>query len=120
MHTQTDRRCIVLKSPQSSPGNTRLFGPFIEVPSHLVRKVGFTCPTCRNPLERLAQVVPYLVPRVVLTACDCGCVVTWEDEHQVKSRRGWQELVGFMKRTGMDVIIFNGNRPTPPGFSGIN
>jgi hypothetical protein len=98
----------------------RPFGPFVDVPAADIRDVGFICYGCRNPVERLAKVLPAMVPRMIFYACACGCVVTWEDENQPKDSRIWRLNIELLKSTGTKVVFFNGNRPLAPDFSGTN
>jgi hypothetical protein len=95
------------------------FGPFGAIPSELIRSAGFGCRVCHQSVERFAQAVPYFVPRMIFHACKCGCVVTWEDENQPGGKQ-WRGLVSLMQNRGVDVVMFNGNRPLSAGFSGLN
>ena len=97
----------------------RSFGPFVEVPSELIKSAGFGCRVCHKPVERFAQATPYGVPRMIFHACRCGTVVTWEDENQVR-RKDWRSLVRLLQKAGAKVLMFNGNKPLSKGFSGLN
>jgi hypothetical protein len=70
-------------------------------------------------VERFAQAVLGGVPRIIFHACQCGCVVVWEDETQVE-RKHWRSLVRLMQQTGAHLVMFNGNQPVRAGFSGLN
>jgi hypothetical protein len=98
---------------------TRAFGPFLNVPGELIKNAGFSCRTCHRPVERFAQAVPYVVPRMVFHACRCGTVVTWEDENQPR-RKYWRQLVRLFQKSEANVLMFNGNRPLEESFSGLN
>jgi hypothetical protein len=52
-------------------------------------------------------------------ACRCGTIVVWEDERQ-PTRKVWDNNIEFLKEAGGDVLIFNGDKPIPPGFQGVN
>jgi hypothetical protein len=56
---------------------------------------------------------------MVFHACQCGAVATWEDERN-PDRRAWRHLTRLMKKKGVKMICFNGNKHTPAGFSGLN
>jgi hypothetical protein len=99
---------------------TRTFGPFLDVPRDAVKPTGFVCKYCRKPVEKFAQVVPYLVSRVFFHACRCGATVTFEDESQPDNSRIWKINVRLMRKARASVLIFNGNKPIPPQFHGIN
>jgi hypothetical protein len=60
----------------------RRFGPFLNIPVVEVRLAGWQCQRCRKQVERFAQVLPGMVPRMIFHACKCGTVVVWEDESQ--------------------------------------
>jgi hypothetical protein len=97
----------------------RSFGPFVEIPCELIKNAGFSCRTCRRPVERFAQAIPYGVPRMVFHACGCGCVVVWEDEIAIKHRH-WRSMVALLQRSGAEVLMINGNNPLEESFSGVN
>jgi hypothetical protein len=73
----------------------------------------------RKPVRRFGQVVPELSPRMMFYACRCGTIVVWEDERQ-PTRKVWDNNIEFLKEAGGDVLIFNGDKPIPPGFQGVN
>jgi hypothetical protein len=56
---------------------------------------------------------------MVFHGCACGTVVTWEDERQ-PHRRDWRHLVKLLRKSGANVVIFNGNKPLKENFSGRN
>jgi hypothetical protein len=95
------------------------FGPFREIPSDQIRFAGWPCPRCRKPVRKFGQVIPMLVPRMMFYGCRCVTVSVWEDEFQCGPKT-WPRNVALAKRTGAGLLIFNGGRDTPPGFSGIN
>jgi hypothetical protein len=96
----------------------RPFGPSVNIPCELVKSAGFGCRICHRPVERFAQVVPPVIPRMIFHACRCGCVVTWEDEAQV-TRQAWRWLVRLLQRRGVDIVMFNGGKESPE-FQGVN
>jgi hypothetical protein len=95
-------------------------GAFL-VPSELIKRAGFACRSCGEQVKVVRQGFPQVVaPRLCAFACDCGAtVVVWEDERQ-PTRRTWAVTMKLARRTGAEVLIFNGNKSTPPGFSGCN
>jgi hypothetical protein len=99
---------------------TERFGPFLNVPSADIQRSGFDCHGCGKPVRRLRKVVPFLVARIVFYSCQCGTVVVWEDERQPKDAQHWAQNIRLLKKAHVEVIVFNGNKETPPGFSGIN
>jgi hypothetical protein len=98
---------------------TEHFGPFLNVPSAAIGRAGFRCDSCRKPVRLFRQAVPTLVPRMVFYACRCGTIVVWEDERQ-PTQAIWPMLFELLRRSGAGVLIFNGAKETPPGFTGIN
>jgi hypothetical protein len=98
----------------------RPFGPFLDVPCDDIKPAGFKCRECRHPVEKLAKVLPNLVPRMFFYSCKCGMVTTWEDEAQPQGSRVWRLNTNLLKRSGAKVLIFNGARKLSAGFSGIN
>jgi hypothetical protein len=56
---------------------------------------------------------------MIFHSCPCGTVVTWEDENQPQ-RKDWRVLVRLMKNRGVDVVMFNGNKPLTEDFAGLN
>ena len=101
-------------------GEKVLHGAFV-VPRELVKTAGFNCRICGEQVTVIRQGFPeVLVPRVCAYTCGCDVtVIVWEDERQ-PTRRTWPITMKLASRTGAGVIIFNGDKPTPPGFSGIN
>ena len=99
---------------------TRPFGPFTNVPSEDVKSAGFICYECRHLVERLHKAFPSQVVRMFFFVCQCGVVATWEDEAQPTNSRIWKLNVRLMKSAGVQFLIFNGNRPLFPNFSGTN
>ena len=54
-------------------------------------------------------------------ACGCGgTIAVWEDEKQPKDAAHWAQNLKLLKKAGVDLVCFNGNKPTPSSFSGIN
>jgi hypothetical protein len=102
-----------------SEEKTEAFGPFTNIPSDAIELTGFACRCCKRPVRRFKHPVPGLVPRVVFHSCDCGSVATWEDESQPNPRI-WKLNVKLMKRTGAEVLFFNGDKPLTREFSGLN
>ena len=102
-----------------SESETRHFGPFSNVSTEEVKPAGWHCRHCRQPVEVAHQIVPYVVPRMIFHACECGTVVTWEDENN-PSRASWRHLTRLMRKTGVKVVMFNGNKPISPDFQGRN
>jgi hypothetical protein len=99
---------------------TETFGPFI-VPAGGIKSTNVTCPQCKHLVMRIGQSVPGLVPRIMAYACQCGgAVITWEDERQPTTTKMWKNSLSLMKKNNVDLVIFNGNKRTPPSFSGIN
>lgn len=52
-------------------------------------------------------------------ACKCGTVTVWEDERQ-PSQKTWTNTIQLLKDAGVEVVVFNGSKVTPPGFQGVN
>jgi hypothetical protein len=95
------------------------FGPFSNIPSREIRFAGFPCLRCRKPVRYFGFVVPDLAPRAMLYVCRCASVMVWEDEAQPTSRV-WLTNLDLAEAADVDVLIFNGNKPTPPSFQGVN
>ena len=101
-------------------GEKRPFGPFVNIPVADIRGAGFICYGCRRPVEKLAKALPMMVPRLIFYACSCGTIICWEDERQPRGSRHWRMNTKLMRASGARVVIFNGNRPLAPDFSGTN
>jgi hypothetical protein len=99
---------------------TQTFGPFLIPAEHPVVEAGWRCSRCQEQVRKLFKVIPYLIPRSVLYSCRCGTVVTWEDERQPKDAKHWAQNIKLLRKRGAQVVVFNGNKPTPPGFGGQN
>jgi hypothetical protein len=56
---------------------------------------------------------------MIFYSCRCGTVAVWEDEAQPQDSAHWALNIGLLK-TGAELAIFNGDKPTRPSFSGIN
>jgi hypothetical protein len=99
---------------------TVLHGAFL-VPPELIERAGFACRSCGAHVKVVRQGFPQLIaPRMCAFACACGpTVVVFEDERQ-PTRRSWSLTMKLARRTGAEVLIFNGNKPIPPGFAGCN
>jgi hypothetical protein len=97
----------------------RAFGPFIEVPAEEVSKTSFRCMHCKEPVEVLRQVIPYLVPRLCVHACQCGAIAVWEDERQ-PTAKAWYWSIKMLRQAGAKLAIFNGNKELDAAFSGRN
>ena len=97
-----------------------LHGAFLVAPE-LIKGAGFTCKVCGEPVKVVRQGWPHIIaPRMCAYTCACGVtIMTWEDERQ-PTRRSWSLTLKLARRTGAEVLIFNGNKPTPPGFGGVN
>jgi hypothetical protein len=96
------------------------FGPFLNVPAALIHPIGFNCPLCHKPVRRFGIQTPTVVPRMLIHACGCGpSVATWEDESPV-SLKTWRKTIALARRAKVDVVMFNGGKDTPPGFSSFN
>ena len=104
---------------KSTPAPTRRFGPFLEVPCDAVKPAGWKCHECRNPVERFAQALPGMVPRMIFHACACGCAVVFEDETQPHPRT-WRLVIDLLKASKAKVAIFDGGKSLSPDFSGVN
>src|ERR1700738_3924427 len=100
-------------------GTKRRFGPFLDVSAEDIKSAGFICYGCRRPVEKLAKALPLMVPRLIFYACQCGTIVVWEDETKPRGSRHWRMNTKLLKSAGVQMIIFNGNRPLAPAFSGI-
>jgi hypothetical protein len=108
------------EQPEPESGTIR-FGPFENIPADGIRPAGFTCRECKTPVRKVGLPVPGIVPRVMTYACKCGgSVMTWEDEKQPTNADTWSMNLALMKKNNAEVIVFNGNKRTPPSFSGIN
>lgn len=103
-----------------SKSPTRRLGPFAGVPRDAVKPAGFKCPFCRRKVEKFAVLPPAMVVRMMFYACRCGTVTCWEDEKQPRDSEHWGFNVEFLKSVGADVVMFNGDKPLDPSFSGIN
>jgi hypothetical protein len=97
------------------------FGPFLIPASHAldIKPSGFVCPDCKEPVRKLAKVLPAMVPRGVFYNCKCGTVFVWEDEAQPRSSKHWRSNMKLLRQTGSDLVVFNGNKPLKPSFSGL-
>jgi hypothetical protein len=97
-----------------------LHGAFLVAPE-LIKKAGFNCRTCGEQVTVVRQAfLDVIVPRLCAFTCACGpTVVVWEDERQ-PTRRTWSMTMKLARRTGAELLIFNGNKPMPPGFQGLN
>lgn len=96
------------------------FGPFANVPSADIHPAGFACRVCRRPVRVLRRHIPLLVARMCFFQCGCGpTTVVWEDENQPNARV-WPKNIRLARRTGAEVLIFNGDRELSPGFGGMN
>jgi hypothetical protein len=99
--------------------NDERHGPLL-VPLEMIKPAGFICKYCRAPVRVVRQVVPFLVPRVCVYACDCGPGVTvWEDQSNPDAKT-WARAMATAREARVDMIVFNGGRDTPPEFSGLN
>jgi hypothetical protein len=76
--------------------STRRFGPFVNVPCEGVQLAGWRCQRCRKQVERFAQAIPGMVPRMIFCACKWGTIVVWEDESQPCSA-SWPLATRLMK-----------------------
>ena len=106
-------------SQWSAKGKPVRFGPFLGVDSELIHFAGWQCPRCRKPVRKFGQPVPGLVPRMIFHACQCVTVMTWKDE-ATPTAKIWPKNVELARRSGADLLAFNGGRDTPAGFQGIN
>jgi hypothetical protein len=97
----------------------RAFGPFVDVPLDTIGVAGFPCNHCRRLVERIAQIMPGLAPRLVVYTCRCGAVFVWEDEAQPDDI-SWWHTIKALRRAKCDVVIFNGNKTTTEKFQGVN
>jgi len=100
----------------------RKFGPFLIPADQLdqIKPAGFACFDCQQPVERMALVVPEMVPRLVFYACRCGTVEVWEDEQQPSGSSHWRQNMEMLRAAKVDLLVFNGNKPLQPDFSGSN
>jgi hypothetical protein len=100
----------------------RKFGPFlIPADAHdQIKPAGFACFDCHHPVERLAMVVPAMVPRMVFYVCKCGTVQVWEDEKQPSGSVHWRENMELLRSANVELLAFNGNKPLQTNFSGSN
>jgi hypothetical protein len=105
--------------PPPSDSPTEDFGPFIAVGSQLIQPAGWKCKGCGKPVRVLKQVVPVIVERLVVYACDCGAVTCWEAERQA-TRKTWPFLMELLKETGAKIAICDSGKDTPPGFQGTS
>jgi hypothetical protein len=95
-------------------------GAFLVAPE-LIKRAGFDCRTCGEQVTVVRQGFPdVIVPRLCAFTCDCGVtVVVWEDERQ-PTRQTWSMTLKLARRTGAELLIFDGNKPSPLGFMGLN
>ena len=95
-------------------------GAFL-VPPELIKRAGFDCKACGEHVRVVRQGFPHaVVARMCAFTCGCGpTVMVWEDERQ-PTRKTWLLNMKLARRTRTEVLIFNGNKPTPPSFSGLN
>jgi hypothetical protein len=108
---------LMAKPPGDLPSED--FGPFLAIGSQLIQPAGWKCQSCRKPVRYLKQVVPVLIPRLIVYACNCGAMVCWEDERQA-SRKNWPLIIELLNKTGAKIAICNSGKDTPPSFQGIN
>jgi hypothetical protein len=102
---------------KAEPSET--FGPFTNVRSAEIFFCHWACTRCRRPVRRFATVVPDLVPRILFFACKCGCVATFEDERR-PTKKTLPNCVRLLRESGAGMLVFNGDKPTPAGFQGVN
>jgi hypothetical protein len=99
--------------------STVSFGPFCNVESNRITFAGWPCSRCRKPVRKMAVAAPNVAPRMIFYACPCVTVCCWQDERQPNAKI-WPSNVGLALSTGSKVVVFNGDKPTPPDFQGIN
>jgi hypothetical protein len=102
-----------------SPKDKVDFGPFRNVDAESIKPAGWGCRHCRKPVRFISVVVPHLVERLNFHSCKCATICTWEAEQQPTAER-WSRHVKLARKAGADLVIFNGNKPTPPEFPGLN
>jgi hypothetical protein len=94
-------------------------GPFL-IKTRDIEPAGFNCRICHQPVKVARQSFPFVLARVCAFACRCGPgVIVFEDEQQ-PNRRNWPGTMKLAQKAGADLLIYNGNQPTPPGFAGLN
>jgi hypothetical protein len=97
----------------------RMLGPF-SVCADDVKLAGFWCKDCHHPVEVARQSVPTLAPRACLFGCRCDVgVIVWEDETQ-PNRQSWSRVMKQARKSNVALVVYNENRPTSPGFQGLN
>jgi hypothetical protein len=100
---------------------TRSFGPFLEVPTDEIKRAGFGCLRCKQPVEVLRKVLPGVMPRMIFHSCRCEyTTVTWEDEAVPRTARDWLVAVKVMRRARVRILVINQGRELSPGFSGLS
>lgn len=109
-----------MNNPATSASPVEQFGPFENIPTDSIHPVGFFCKKCKHVVRRAGIVCPGVVPRMMFYVCDCGTVAVWEDERQPRDGNHWAQNVKLLQAAGVAVLVFNGNKRTPPSFSGIN
>jgi len=109
-----------MNNPSTPATQVERFGPLENVATDSIHPVGFSCRKCKHAVRRTGVVCPGVVPRMMFYACECGTVVVWEDERQPKDAHHRAQNIKLLGKAGVDVLIFNGNKRTPPSFSGIN
>jgi hypothetical protein len=95
------------------------FGPFLAIPSAEIFFCHWACTRCRRPVRKFGAVVPSMVPRMMFFGCMCGTVAAWEDKRQ-PSQKTWPSCVQLLRESGAGMLVFNGDKPTPAGFQGVN
>jgi hypothetical protein len=109
-----------MNNPPATASQGQRFGPFENVPAELIHPAGFNCRKCKRVVRRAGVVCPGVIPRIMFYSCKCGTIAVWEDERQPRDAQHWAQNIELLKKAGVDLVIFNGNKPTPPSFSGIN
>jgi hypothetical protein len=79
---------FLMAAPPPSDSPSEDFGPFIAIGSQLIQPAGWKCKGCGKPVRVLKQVVPVIIERLIVYACNCGATVHWEDEKNLPKKAG--------------------------------
>jgi hypothetical protein len=109
----------VNSTPPEAEAPQKPFGPFLIPQDHPILDAGWRCRDCRQPVKKLVK--PMLGLYIMhFYACRCGCVAVWADEKQPCGAKHWRQNMRLARRTRAEIMIFNGNKPLPPGWQGLN
>ena len=104
----------------AQPPPEKKFGPFLIPENHPVYEAGWRCLDCGEQVLKLVKPMPIGIYVIHFYACRCGCVCVWADEQQPSGPKHWRHNMRLARKAKAEVLMFNGNKPLPPGFQGFN